>query len=399
MPETRTAAGWFLPDDSLVVLERDPGLVVLDSLGNEVARFAGPAAELLRARLSGKGGSSPLLEALTKHVADLQRFLDAPALELSPAALLERSHWGLLFVELTAKCNERCLHCYADSSPARTEELPRETVEAVVREAAAMGFQTVQFTGGDPLLCPFVAEMAQLAKDLGVPEVEIYTNGVLLNEKRYAELSAAGARFAFSLYARDPEVHDAITRLPGSHKKTTDAIRRAVEGGSQVRVGVVATRPEHEAQAVEAVRLAYELGVSPMNVGVEVSREVGRGEFAGRPTPMAPPPDGGAPAAPPGDADEIELQQAGGAHAWTKAGKAAVLPDGWVVPCIFMRDLRLGRVGPEGGLREALEQPRVELAGAGDDVHGRLRAGLASLTCSECRVTSAMLCCPEGGGR
>ena len=29
----------------------------------------------------------------------------------------------LLFIELTAQCNERCLHCYAEAEPARAEEI------------------------------------------------------------------------------------------------------------------------------------------------------------------------------------------------------------------------------------------------------------------------------------
>ncbi len=369
--------GWFLPRSRLLLLrEAADTLQVVGADGEVTGELRGAVAAALRRRLTGDRAPSPLLDALLRRDRGLAEALasDRP-LPLQPAALLRRGGWGQLFVELTARCNERCRHCYADAGPERTELLARETAVAVVREAGALGFRALQLTGGEALLHPHVEEVAAAARAAGVPTVELYTNGLLLTDARLARLLQHEVAFAFSLYAREPAVHDAVTRVPGSHGLTVAAIRRALASGAAVRVGVVATRPEDEAEAVAAAELARELGVG--RVAVEVSRAVGRGEYAGRPAPPVPtsPEDAG-----------------GGPHARVHGGKAAVLPDGSVTPCIFSRRLVLGRVGPTGGLREALEGRGLRLRG------GRLSAARqalctagAGLACADCRIATALL--------
>lgn len=382
------SGAWLLEGRSLVVaLDDGDGVDLIDDRGLALGRLEGPLAAALRARLDG-APPSPLLQALER--AGLGDALGAPARRLDPPALLAGRRWRQLFVELTAACNERCLHCYADAGPERREALDRATAEAVVREAAALGFEVVQLTGGEALLVPFVADLVRLARGLGVPVVEVYTNGLLLDAARLGALAAAGASFAFSLYGRDPAVHDAVTRVPGSHRRTLDALRRALASGAAVRVGVVATRPEDEAEALAAVELVTSLGVPREQVALEVTRGVGRGRFAGRELePAAGTTRGGhGPARAVPDRD----QPGHPARDLGAGGKAAVLPDGRVVPCIFSRALVLGRVGPEGGLARALERPSAALADLGAaGLARRLADGVAARTCAECRVTTALL--------
>jgi MoaA/NifB/PqqE/SkfB family radical SAM enzyme len=386
---TASPAAGFLLDAALPTLALEgPGdaLRLVDADGATVARFSGAPARALRARLAGEPAAVPaVVSAALAHAPALARALARPALRLAPATLLQRGRWHQLFVELTATCNERCAHCYADAAPERREALDRATAEAVIDEAAALAFEVVQLTGGEALLVPFVADLARRARDRGVAVVEVYTNGVLLTAERYAPLRAAGVAFAFSLYAADPAVHDRVTGLPGSHARTVAAIGRALDGGSEVRVGVIATRPEDEAEARAAAALVRALGLPPERVRLEVARRVGRGEFAGREPEDPANAHAYGPGPGPGPDDEAAERAPG--------GKAAVLPDrdggGWVVPCIFSRRLRLGRVGPEGGLRAALERPAARLAPERCvDACGPLRA---ELTCGECRLVAALL--------
>lgn len=389
-PAEGPVGGWVLDaTPTLLALEVAGGaLALVDDRGGAVARLEGAAADAIRRRLAGEPADlPPALRIALREAPGLEAALERPAFRLAPDALLRRGRWQQLFVELTATCNERCRHCYAGSGPERREALDRATAEAVVREAAALGFEVVQLTGGEALLCPFLADLCALARGLGVPVVEVYTNGVLLTDERYRPLREAGVSFAFSLYAADPAAHDAVTGVAGSHARTVTAIRRALAGGSRVRVGVIATRPEDEEEARRAASLARDLGVPPERVGVQVARAVGRGTFAGRAE---------APAAAPGAGEDPTHGHATREPGRAQGGKAAVLPDGWVVPCIFSRELRLGRVGPEGGLRAALERPAAHLAGRADLAEGgcarrALGALEAALTCGECRLVTALL--------
>ncbi|MBL4849131.1 MAG: radical SAM protein, partial [Planctomycetes bacterium] len=279
----RPLAGWLSPSSGLVTLEVEGGLRFLGPNGETWGNVHGAVAEHVRARLRGEAPPAPLVfAAVAKSVPGLLDALAEPALEITTTRALERGGWGLLFVELTARCNERCLHCYVEAGPERSEALDWETIQALLRDAAELGFEIVQLTGGEALLSPHLVEAAALARQLGIPTVEVYTNGVLLDEARYAKLQAEGVSFAFSLYAADPARHDEITRLRGSHARTVKAIRLALAGGSTVRVGVIAVTPEDEPHALAAAALARELGVP---VSLDVSRSVGRGEHAGRPIP------------------------------------------------------------------------------------------------------------------
>jgi hypothetical protein len=81
-------------------------------------------------------------------------------------------------------------------------------------------------------------------------------------------------------------------------------------------------------------------------------------------------------------------------------GRAAVLADGRIVPCIFLRELLLGHLRGPGDLAAALEAPPATLAVAVALAGERDGAGLwRRLACPECRFTK-LLCAPlrEGGG-
>ncbi len=70
------------------------------------------------------------LAALVRFNPEVARL--AAAAEVHPLRRLDRAAppggvgWSQLFVALTARCNERCGHCYAESSPEREEALSRD---------------------------------------------------------------------------------------------------------------------------------------------------------------------------------------------------------------------------------------------------------------------------------
>jgi len=60
-------------------------------------------------------------------------------------------------------CNLRCTHCFNASGPGNRElpVLSREDVRTLLDEAEAAGVRDVVFTGGEPLLHPEMAEIAE----------------------------------------------------------------------------------------------------------------------------------------------------------------------------------------------------------------------------------------------
>jgi radical SAM protein with 4Fe4S-binding SPASM domain len=165
------------------------------------------------------------------------------------------------FEIVTDDCNERCAHCYADSMPKTYRKSlkqalpvvcdepakPRMTHQdwlAAIAEAARLGACACQFIGGEPFLYrgpngETVLDLLQAAKEAGFSLIEIFSNGTLITRDKALRIKELGARVAVSLYSDQADVHDAITRTPGSHAKTTAALALLRELGVPTRAEVV----------------------------------------------------------------------------------------------------------------------------------------------------------------
>jgi len=91
--------------------------------------------------------------------------------------------------------------------------------------------------------------------------VKVKTNGVMIREKEAARFRQLGVeQIQISVYSHRPEVHDAITKLPGSLKKTIRAIRFLKSQGLKVSIANVLMAGNFSDQA-GVMSLAKELGV------------------------------------------------------------------------------------------------------------------------------------------
>jgi MoaA/NifB/PqqE/SkfB family radical SAM enzyme len=343
---------------------------VVDSLNGWQATLTGTIADDVFALAEG-GEATPRLEALAKIEPAVARVMswrqESPTPLTGPAAL-RLDGFGTLFVEVVGQCNERCTHCYASSSPDIDERLSEDVCLSIVDDAAALGFECIQFTGGDPLLCSFLPKLVAHARKSSIPSIEIYTNGLALSQRLLETLAPNEPSFAISLYSADPASHDAITQTPGSHARTIAAIRRVVACDLGVRVGVIAMNQNAD-QVDATVRLARELGVA--NVAVTTTFAVGRGDlYEGT--------------------YDYERSSHGG-HRQQKnrvQGKLCVTYEGKVVPCVFNRSRVLGNIY-ERRLLDIAAAPLVRKeVRTLDDV---LTACSNELQCGSCRLTACAL--------
>ena len=139
-----------------------------------------------------------------------------------------------LHIDLTAACTERCVHCYLPNYPVK--HIPFALAEKALREFRAMQGLTVHLTGGECMLHPDFERVCRLCRDLNLNFV-ILSNLTACDEKRIAFLAEVQPQFInVSLYSMDEREHDAITRLPGSWRRTMDAIRSCEKAGIPVRL-------------------------------------------------------------------------------------------------------------------------------------------------------------------
>lgn len=157
--------------------------------------------------------------------------------------------FDLFWLEIAGICNQRCLHCYAESGPTQKTLIPSDFAKNLISQSRAEGFHKIQFTGGEPFLHPHILEMVEFAHSLSYPEIEIYTNLTLVTESDLQKMCCLNIKIATSLLGQNAEVHDACTQTPGSFDRWFRIIKRIQELGLSYRIGVVRMRQNEESMS------------------------------------------------------------------------------------------------------------------------------------------------------
>jgi radical SAM protein with 4Fe4S-binding SPASM domain len=138
-------------------------------------------------------------------------------------------------MEITHRCNLRCVHCYcrkdADDREARDAELSYEEICGIVDEIAKESCLYFQLTGGEPLLRRDFIDIYDYCRDKGLL-VTLFTNGTLIT-RRIADHLAERPPLSVevSLYGATKEVYESVTRVPGSYEKCLNGIQLLVDRG------------------------------------------------------------------------------------------------------------------------------------------------------------------------
>ncbi|MGH9736246.1 MAG: radical SAM/SPASM domain-containing protein [Candidatus Acidiferrales bacterium] len=159
-------------------------------------------------------------------------------------------------LDLTYRCNERCDHCYLEHDD--KGEMTTAEIFSLLDQMAGAGVLFLTLSGGEPLMRRDLFDIIARARDLTF-QIKLKTNAVMIREEQAKRLRALGVdKVQISVYSHRPEVHDAITRLPGSLKRTIGAIRFLRSQGLNVIVANVLMRYNlHDGPEVQ--KLAREL--------------------------------------------------------------------------------------------------------------------------------------------
>ena len=162
-------------------------------------------------------------------------------------------------MDITWRCNEKCVHCYLDHDD--KGEMTTDEVKDILRQLADAGTFFLSISGGEPLMRRDCFAILEYARALRF-NVKLKTNAVMIGPQQAARIKKLGIeQVQISLYSHRPEVHDAITKVPGSLRRTIDGIRRLKANGVKVSVTDVLMRYNHgDVRAVK--KLAKELDVN-----------------------------------------------------------------------------------------------------------------------------------------
>jgi AdoMet-dependent heme synthase len=160
-------------------------------------------------------------------------------------------------MDVTYRCNERCVHCYLDHDD--HGEMTTAEIKGVLDQLAEAGVFFLTFSGGEVFMRRDFFEILEYARGL-MFNVKIKTNAVMIHESEAQRIRELGVdTIQISLYSHRAEVHDAITKLPGSFERSIKAIRFLREHGLKVTIAnVLMTWNRHDSDGVQ--ELAISLG-------------------------------------------------------------------------------------------------------------------------------------------
>ena len=161
-------------------------------------------------------------------------------------------------VDLTYRCNERCIHCYLDHED--HGEMKTAEIKNVLEQLARSGTLFLTLSGGEIFLRADLFELLEFARSLHF-DISLKTNALLIDAERAKKLRDLSVRkIQISIYSAEQEVHDAITKVRGSLERTLNAIRFLQTEGLNVKIACPLMKQNLMAyRNVQA--LAAELGV------------------------------------------------------------------------------------------------------------------------------------------
>lgn len=161
-------------------------------------------------------------------------------------------------LDLTYRCNERCVHCYLDHED--HGEMTTAEIKDVLDQLADAGVLFLNISGGEIFMRKDLFELVEYARKLQF-SVKLKTNAVMIRAEKARRIAALSVEeVQISLYSHKAEVHDEITKLPGSFKRTLEGARLLKAEG--VKVSFANVLMKHNADDYPEVKaLAASLGV------------------------------------------------------------------------------------------------------------------------------------------
>jgi len=192
------------------------------------------------------------------------------------------SDWPLPLVsaciELTLRCNLRCLHCGSAAGLARKSELELAEFIDLFADMRTLGGRRVVLLGGEPLLHPDWEEIVTMAKGFDL-RVALISNGLTITSSVAATLATLGLEVVgVSIDGASDAVHDQLRGAKGARIRAWAAIDHLQAVGIPVTVITTVTRanlaelPTLRDQLVKQGKLVWQIQ-SANGTGDRFSRE------------------------------------------------------------------------------------------------------------------------------
>ena len=273
---------FFNLDEDVYLVKGASNSALYNLASKEIFSISAPVAKLIER--SGTGNIEALnLDQAAKETLEHLVSIKTGSFALEKSKLKEfpkpEKKIKSVALELTKNCNFRCIHCYAECNKKKDDSLSPEQFIDIIEQIyhTNPSPRRIQLIGGEPLLYgkEKIFQIINSTRKLN-PKTpfEVFTNGYLLDEEYIEFFANNNVSLAISIYSADPEIHDSITKVPGSFEKIKNTIGAIKEKGIKLRVGYVLMK-QNETTVEETKNFLNEMGCSKH---YDVVRPIGRGK-------------------------------------------------------------------------------------------------------------------------
>ena len=155
----------------------------------------------------------------------------------------------------------KCRFCFATFQDVGQEylpvgHLPRKESLAIVEALAGAGFDKINFVGGEPILCPWLPDLIQGARELGFT-TSIVTNGSFVTPEWLDRVEGCLDWATVSIDTVDPQKLKRMGRITrtgpmseADYLRVTDMLRQR---GIRLKVNTVVTRINYDEELAEVI--------------------------------------------------------------------------------------------------------------------------------------------------
>jgi MoaA/NifB/PqqE/SkfB family radical SAM enzyme len=168
-----------------------------------------------------------------------------------------------LDLKMWFSCNNSCIFCVQGNKRERKEEASLPEIKSRLERGKKDGADAALFTGGEPTLKPdILIQAVRHAKQLGYRFIHIQSNGRAFSYIDFCrDLIDAGANeFGPAVHGSCPQIHDQLTRSPGSFNQTIQGIKNLAKLKQPILVNSVMVK-DNINDTVNIAKLISPLGV------------------------------------------------------------------------------------------------------------------------------------------
>jgi radical SAM protein with 4Fe4S-binding SPASM domain len=156
-----------------------------------------------------------------------------------------------LTFEITKKCPMQCLLCSSDGGIVCEREFAFNEIKNIIDASVQLGTKHINLSGGEPLIHPHILDICSYIKEKGLT-IDVYTCGNIgyldgnnrsIDNKLLASLKKIGIKsLIFSIHGDTAETHETVTTRKGSFDNLIQSIKHSIKTGLFTELHFVPTK-------------------------------------------------------------------------------------------------------------------------------------------------------------